>query len=286
VKGRSAANDPKPLRWGLTLAALLFLGVFVALPLMTVFGQALGNGLGAYWDAIRDPDALSAIRLTIVITVGAVVLNTVFGAAAAWALAKFRFRGRSVLLTLIDLPFAVSPVVAGLIFLLVFGRRGWLGPWLYNHDIRVVFAWPGILIATVFVTFPLVARQLIPLMESQGSDEEEAGLALGAGGWRVFFRITLPNIKWALLYGVILCSARAMGEFGAVSVLSGHIRGETDTMPLHVEAAYNDYNFTAAFAVASLLAGLALATLAVKSLLEWKIRGEHSGRSAAAEAET
>ncbi len=269
-------TDPAPLRWGLTVLALAFLGLFVALPLAAVFGQALEKGWQAYWAAIREPDALSAIRLTLLVAGIAVLSNLAFGLAAAWAIAKFQFRGKNVLVTLIDLPFAVSPVIAGLIYVLVFGARGWFGDWLDAHDIRIVFAVPGIVLATIFVTFPFVARELIPLMQSQGTDEEEAGISLGAGGWQVLYRITLPNIKWSLLYGIILCTARAMGEFGAVSVVSGHIRGQTNTMPLHVEVLYNEYNFAAAFAVASLLAILALVTLAAKSLLEWKMRRVYS----------
>jgi sulfate transport system permease protein len=274
--GSYRTSDPAPLRWALTLVALGFLGLFVALPLAAVFGQALEKGWGAYWAAIREPDAQSAIRLTLLATAVAVISNLAFGVAAAWAIAKFQFRGKSVLTTLIDLPFAVSPVIAGLIYVLVFGARGWFGEWLDAHDIRIVFAVPGIVLATIFVTFPFVARELIPLMQSQGTEEEEAGISLGAGGWQVLFRITLPNIKWSLLYGIILCTARAMGEFGAVSVVSGHIRGQTNTMPLHVEVLYNEYNFAAAFAVASLLAILALVTLAAKSLLEWKVRRAYS----------
>jgi sulfate transport system permease protein len=270
------ATDPAPLRWGLTLLALAFLGLFVALPLAAVFGQALEKGWQAYWAAIGEPDALAAIRLTLLAAAIAVLSNLAFGLAAAWAIAKFQFRGKNILITLIDLPFAVSPVIAGLIYVLVFGARGWFGDWLDAHDIRIIFAVPGIVLATIFVTFPFVARELIPLMQSQGTDEEEAGISLGAGGWQVLYRITLPNIKWSLLYGVILCTARAMGEFGAVSVVSGHIRGQTNTMPLHVEALYNEYNFAAAFAVASLLAILALVTLAAKSLLEWKMRRVYS----------
>jgi sulfate transport system permease protein len=280
----SSARDPAPLRWGLTLVALGFLGLFVALPLAEVFGQALEKGWQAYWAAIREPDALSAIRLTLLATAIAVACNLTFGIAAAWAIAKFQFRGKNALVTLIDLPFAVSPVIAGLIYVLVFGSQGWFGDWLDAHDIRIIFAVPGIVLATIFVTFPFVARELIPMMQSQGNDEEEAGLSLGAGGWQVLFRITLPNIKWSLLYGVILCTARAMGEFGAVSVVSGHIRGLTNTMPLHVEVLYNEYNFTAAFAVASLLALLALVTLAAKSFLEWKVRRVHSELQANPEA--
>jgi sulfate transport system permease protein len=270
------ATDPAPLRWGLTLLALAFLGLFVALPLAAVFGQALEKGWQAYWAAIGEPDALAAIRLTLLAAAIAVLSKLAFGLAAAWAIAKFQFRGKNILITLIDLPFAVSPVIAGLIYVLVFGARGWFGDWLDAHDIRIIFAVPGIVLATIFVTFPFVARELIPLMQSQGTDEEEAGISLGAGGWQVLYRITLPNIKWSLLYGVILCTARAMGEFGAVSVVSGHIRGQTNTMPLHVEALYNEYNFAAAFAVASLLAILALVTLAAKSLLEWKMRRVYS----------
>ena len=270
MKGR---KDPAPLQWGLTLAALGFLGLFVAMPLAAIFGQALEKGWRGYWAAVSQPDALAAIRLTLLATGIAVLSNLVFGVAAAWAIAKFQFRGKNVLITLIDLPFAVSPVIAGLVYVLVFGAQGWMGDWLGAHDIRIVFAVPGIVLATVFVTFPFVARELIPLMQSQGTEEEEAALSLGAGGWQVLFRVTLPNIKWSLLYGVILCTARAMGEFGAVSVVSGHIRGLTNTMPLEVEALYNEYNFTAAFAVASLLALLALVTLAAKSVIEWKMRG-------------
>lgn len=265
------------LRWTFILLALLFLALFVVLPLLAVFAQALEKGWSTYWMAIREPDALASIRLTLLATGIAVPLNVVFGIAAAWAIAKFQFRGKSFLVTLIDLPFAVSPVVSGLIFVLLFGSQGWLGGWLDRHDIRIIFAVPGIVLATVFVTFPFVARELIPIMQAQGSDEEEAALVLGAGGRQLFFRITLPNIKWSLLYGVILCTARAMGEFGAVSVVSGHIRGETNTMPLHVEILYNEYNFAAAFAVASLLALLALVTLATKRLLEWKMKRDPNG---------
>jgi sulfate transport system permease protein len=269
---RSPGNDPAPVRWGLTLTALSFLALFVALPLITVFVQALAKGWSTYWTAIREPDALAAIRLTLLATGIAVLLNSLFGLAAAWAVTKFQFPGKNVLITLIDLPFAVSPVIAGLIYVLVFGTQGWFGPWLGQHNVRIIFAVPGIVLATVFVTFPFVARELIPHMQARGTDEEEAALVLGAGGWHIFFRITLPNIKWSLLYGVILCTARAMGEFGAVSVVSGHIRGETNTVPLHVEILYNEYNFAAAFAVASLLAVLALVTLAAKRLLEGKVR--------------
>jgi sulfate/thiosulfate transport system permease protein len=271
-----ATQDPALVRWALTVLALLFLALFVVMPLVVVFEQALEKGWQTYWTAIREPDALAAIRLTLLAAAIAVPLNLVFGLAAGWSIAKFQFRGKNLLLTLIDLPFAVSPVIAGLIYVLLFGAQGWLGSWLADRNLRIIFAVPGIVLATVFVTFPFVAREIIPLMQAQGTDEEEAALVLGARGWQLFWRVTLPNIKWSLLYGVILCTARAMGEFGAVSVVSGHIRGITDTMPLHVEILYNEYNFAAAFAVASLLAILALVTLAVKRLLEWKMkeRGE------------
>ena len=270
-----ASRDPVWLRYGLTAVALLFLMVFVGLPLATVFSQALEKGWRAYGAAIAEPDALSSIRLTLVAAAIAVPLNLVFGVVAAWAIAKFQFRGKNVLLTLIDLPFAVSPVISGLIYVLVFGAQGWLGPWLEARDIKIIFAVPGIVLATIFVTFPFVARELIPLMQAQGTEEEEAALVLGASGWQLFFRVTLPNIKWSLLYGVILCTARAMGEFGAVSVVSGHIRGMTNTMPLHVEILYNEYNFAAAFAVASLLAVMALVTLVLKRIVEWKSRQDY-----------
>ena len=254
----------------LTAVVLLFVGGFLVLPLAAVFTEALRRGLGAYFAAFADADALAAIRLTLLTAAIAVPCNLVFGVAAAWAIARFDFRGKSVLTTLIDLPFAVSPVISGLIYVLIFGLQGWLGPWLLERNLQVIFAVPGIVLATIFVTFPFVARELIPLMQSQGSDEEYAALTLGAGGWQTFWRVTLPNIKWGLFYGVILCNARAMGEFGAVSVVSGHIRGETNTMPLHVEILYNEYNFVAAFAVASLLALLALVTLGLKTFVEWK----------------
>ncbi len=250
--------------------SLIFIGLFLILPLVAVFGQAFSKGLSAYFDAIRQPDTLAAIGLTLVTAAIAVPLNLIFGVAASWAISKFDFRGKNILLTLIDLPFAISPVVSGLIYVLLFGRQGWLWPWLSEHNIKIVFAVPGIVLATVLVTFPFIARELIPLMQAQGDEEEEAALVLGASGWQTFFRVTLPNIKWGLLYGVILCNARAMGEFGAVSVVSGHIRGLTNTIPLQVEILYNEYNFTASFAVASLLALLGLVTLAVKSLVEWK----------------
>lgn len=257
------------MRWLLIAIALAFVGLFLVLPLAAVFAQAFERGFRAYLTALQEPDALAAIRLTL-LTAGLVVpLNLIFGIAASWAIAKFEFRGKSLLITLIDLPFAVSPVVAGLIYVILFGLRGWMGPWLDAHGLKIIFAVPGIVLATLFVTFPLVARELIPLMQAQGSEEEEAALVLGAGGWQTFFRVTLPNIKWGLLYGIILCNARAMGEFGAVSVVSGHVRGLTNTMTLHVEILYNEYNFVGAFAVASLLALLALVTLIAKSLVAW-----------------
>lgn len=267
---RSATRDRHWVKWSLIAVSLLFFAVFLLLPLIAVFVEALRKGWAVYLAAIIEPDAQAAIRLTLIAAAIAVPLNLVFGVAAAWAVAKYQFPGKHFLTTLIDLPFSVSPVVAGLIYVLVFGAQGWLGPWLASYDIKVVFAVPGIVLATVFVTFPFIARELIPLMESQGSDEEEAAIVLGASGWQTFWRVTLPNIKWGLIYGVVLCNARAMGEFGAVSVVSGHIRGLTNTLPLHVEILYNEYNFVAAFAVASLLAGLALVTLAVKSVLEWR----------------
>ncbi|THF65316.1 sulfate ABC transporter permease subunit CysW [Pseudothauera rhizosphaerae] len=251
-------------------AALAFFALFLLLPLVAVFFEALRKGWGTYLTALSDADALAAIKLTLITALVAVPLNLVFGVAAAWAIAKFQFRGKHFLTTLIDLPFSVSPVIAGLIFVLLFGAQGWFGEWLSAHDIKIVFAVPGIVLATVFVTFPFVARELIPLMEAQGREEEEAATVLGANGFQTFWRVTLPNIKWGLLYGVILCNARAMGEFGAVSVVSGHIRGLTNTMPLHVEILYNEYNFAAAFAVASLLALLALVTLGLKTFIEWK----------------
>ena len=274
-------TEPVVVRVILIAAALLFLTLVLLLPLATVIVEALKKGAETYFAAIAEPDALSAIRLTLLTAAIAVPLNTVFGVAAAWAIAKFQFKGKQVLVTLIDLPFAVSPVISGLMFVLLFGSQGWFGPWLQSHDIKIIFALPGIVLATVFVTFPFVARELLPVMQAQGSGEEEAAASMGAGGWRIFWKITLPNIKWGLLYGVILCNARAMGEFGAVSVVSGHIRGQTNTMPLHIEILYNEYQFTASFAVASLLVLLALATLVVKSLLEWKQRMDfESGQSA------
>jgi sulfate/thiosulfate transport system permease protein len=261
---------PDASRLLLIAVALLFLGLFLVLPLLAVFVQALAKGAAAYVVAISDPAAWAAIRLTLVVAAIAVPFNLVFGVAAAWAIAKFEFRGKSTLITLIDLPFAVSPVIAGLMFILLFGSHGWFGGYLRAHHIRVVFAVPGIVLATIFVTFPFIARELIPVMQAQGKDDEETALSLGATGWQTFWRVTLPNIRWGLMYGVLLCNARAMGEFGAVSVVSGHIRGLTNTMPLHVEILYNEYNYTAAFAVASLLALLALLTLAGKSFLEWR----------------
>ncbi len=254
--------------------ALVFIVLFLVLPLAAVFAEALRKGLGAYWLALLEPDAWAAIRLTLLTAVVAVPLNLVFGVAAAWAIAKYEFRGKSFLTTLIDLPFSVSPIVAGLIYVLVFGAQGWFGPWLAEKNIKIIFAVPGIILATIFVTFPFIARELIPLMQSQGSEEEQAAIVLGASGWQTFWRVTLPNIKWGLIYGVILCNARAMGEFGAVSVVSGHIRGQTNTMPLHVEILYNEYQSVAAFAVASLLALLALVTLAIKTWVEWRHAAE------------
>jgi sulfate transport system permease protein len=274
---RTAANatrrdgpvtEPRAVRWILTGIALLFLALFLVVPLAAVFYQAFAKGVAFYFESLADPDALSAIKLTLLTAVIAVPLNLVFGLVASWCIAKFEFRGKALLTTLIDLPFSVSPVISGLIYVLLFGAQGWFGPWLQAHDVQIVFAVPGIVLATVFVTFPFVARELIPLMQAQGTDEEEAAHVLGASGWQIFRRVTLPNVKWGLLYGVILCNARAMGEFGAVSVVSGHIRGQTNTMPLHVEILYNEYNFAAAFAVASLLALLALVTLGLKLLAE------------------
>lgn len=278
-EGRTGVlTEPAWLKWALIGPALAYLGLFLFVPLASVFVQALEKGVGAYLSALREPDALSAIRLTLLTAAVAVPLNLVFGVAAAWAVAKFEFRGKNVLVTLIDLPFSVSPVISGLIYVLLFGLQGWVGPWLLDRNIKIIFAVPGLVLATVFVTFPFVARELIPLMEAQGTDEEEAARVLGAGGFQTFLRVTLPNVKWGLLHGVILCNARAMGEFGAVSVVSGHIRGATSTVPLHVEILYNEYNFAAAFAVASLLALLALVTLAAKSAVEWKFRPELAAR--------
>jgi sulfate transport system permease protein len=269
---RISTHESKSVTLLLIGVALGYLMLFLGLPLVAVFVEAFKKGWGLYWAALQEPDAWSAIELTLIVTAIAVPANLVFGVAAAWAIAKFEFKGKSLLITLIDLPFAVSPVVSGLIYVLLFGAQGWFGPWLQAHDIKLIFAVPGIVLATIFVTFPFIARELIPLMQAQGKEEEEAAVSLGASGWQTFWRVTLPNIKWGLLYGVILCNARAMGEFGAVSVVSGHIRGMTNTMPLHVEILYNEYNFVAAFAVASLLALLALATLLVKSLVEWQAK--------------
>ncbi len=267
-----ATREAAWVKYSLLLLALGYLLLFLAVPLLAVFVEALRKGWLVYWEALQEPDAVSAMRLTLLAAGIAVPANVLFGLTASWAIAKFDFRGKSLLLTLIDLPFAVSPVVSGLIYVLLFGAQGWLGPWLMAHDIKLIFAVPGIVLATIFVTFPFVARELIPLMQAQGREEEEAAISLGASGWQTFWRVTLPNIKWGLLYGVILCNARAMGEFGAVSVVSGHIRGLTNTLPLHVEILYNEYNFVAAFSVASLLTLLALVTLLVKSLVEWHAR--------------
>lgn len=268
---RPAVGEPLWLRVLLVGVALLFLGLFLGLPLAVVFAQALARGVATFWAGLTDPDALSAVGLTLGVAAIAVPLNVVFGVAASWAITKFQFHGKSLLLTLIDLPFSVSPVISGLVYVLLFGLHGVLGPWLRDHHVQIIFAVPGIVLATVFVTFPFVARELIPLMQEQGVEDEEAAIVLGANGWQTFRLVTLPNIRWGLLYGVLLCNARAMGEFGAVSVVSGHIRGLTTTMPLHVEILYNEYNFVAAFAVASLLALLALVTLAAKTLLEWRM---------------
>ena len=271
---QAGTTEPVWVRWTLISVALGFIFLFLILPLAAVFTEALRKGLGAYLEALKEPDAWTAIRLTIVTAALVVPLNLVFGVAAAWSIAKFEFRGKAFLTTLVDLPFSVSPVVAGLVYVLLFGAHGWIGPWLQAHDIKIVFAVPGIVLATVFVTFPFIARELIPLMQSQGTEEEQAAMVLGASGWQTFWHVTLPNIKWGLVYGVILCNARAMGEFGAVSVVSGHIRGQTNTMPLHVEILYNEYQSVAAFAVASLLALLALLTLVIKSVVEWQFERE------------
>ena len=274
---RPGVSEPAWVRWTLIGIALAFLLINLALPLAAVFAGALAKGLAAFRIAIGEKDALAAMRLTLLVAGIAVPLNIVFGLAASWAITKFDFRWKSVLITLIDLPLSVSPVVSGLIYVLLFGLQGWLGPWLREHDIQIVFAVPGIVLATVFVTFPFVARELIPLMQEQGRNDEEAARSLGASGFQTFWHVTLPNIRWGLLYGVLLCNARAMGEFGAVSVVSGHIRGLTNTLPLHIEILYNEYNYVAAFAVASLLAGLALVTLVAKSLLEWRFRDQLAG---------
>ncbi len=267
---RVTTTEARWVRWTLTGVALAFLLLFLVLPLAAVFAEALRKGVGAYFTALQEPDAWSAIRLTLLTAAIAVPLNLVFGIAAAWCIAKYEFRGKAFLTTLVDLPFSVSPVVAGLIYVLMFGAQGWFGPWLAEHDVKIIFAVPGIVLATIFVTFPFIARELIPLMQAQGNEEEQAAIVLGATGWQTFWYVTLPNIKWGLIYGVILCNARAMGEFGAVSVVSGHIRGQTNTMPLHVEILYNEYQSVAAFAVASLLALLALVTLIIKSVVQWR----------------
>lgn len=276
-------TEPRWVRWLLTAIALLFLGLFLVVPTVSVFVNAFSKGWDVYWAALREPVALSAIGLTLLTAAITVPLNVVFGVAAAWAITRFDFRGKNLLITLIDVPFSVSPVISGMVFVLMFGAQGWFGPWLYEHDIKIIFAVPGIVLATVFVTFPFVARELIPLMQAQGVEEEQAALVLGANGWQMFWRVTLPKIKWGLLYGVILCNARAMGEFGAVSVVSGHIRGKTNTIPLHVEILYNEYSFAASFAVASLLALLALVTLIAKSLVEWKAHTDFKNAGVAAE---
>ncbi|MGP9767235.1 sulfate ABC transporter permease subunit CysW [Halomonas sp. AOP13-D3-9] len=266
---RRATEEPAWLRLSLIIIALAFLGLFLVLPLIVVLYSAFSQGLSAWQAAVTEPDALAAIRLTLLVVIIVVPANMVFGVATAWAVAKFEFRGKSILISLIDMPFAISPVVVGLIFVVMFGSQGWLGPWLYEHDLQILYAVPGIVIVIIFGTLPFIARELIPLMQQQGKEEEEASLTLGANGWKTFWYVTLPNIKWGLIYGIILCNARAMGEFGAVAVVSGRIRGETNTMPLHIEVLYNEYMFTAAFAVSSLLTGLALVTIAIKSAVEW-----------------
>ena len=292
TKRRVVATEAPWVRALLIGTALVFVVLFLVLPLAAVFAEALRKGFDAYIEALKEPDAWSAIRLTLITAAIAVPLNLAFGIAAAWCIAKYEFRGKAFLTALVDLPFSVSPVVAGLIYVLVFGAQGWLGPWLAAHDIKIIFAVPGIVLATVFVTFPFIARELIPLMQAQGREEEEAAIVLGASGWQTLWRVTLPNVKWGLLYGVILCNARAMGEFGAVSVVSGHIRGLTNTLPLHVEILYNEYNFAAAFACASLLALLALVTLAIKSAIEWRGEqaaahaGQHAGKHAGNEEQS
>lgn len=267
---KNPLSTPAAAKWGLITLALLFLGLVLVLPLAAVFVEAFRKGFGAFYDSVAEPDALAAMKLTLLVAAIAVPLNMIFGVTASWAITKFDFRGKSFLITLIDLPFSVSPVVSGLIYVLLFGSSSILHPWLRANDVEIIFAVPGIVLATVFITFPFVARELIPLMTEQGRENEEAALSLGASGWQTFWHVTLPNIRWGLFYGVLLCNARAMGEFGAVSVVSGHIRGETNTMPLHVEILYNEYNFVAAFSVASLLAALALVTLVIKSVLEWR----------------
>jgi sulfate transport system permease protein len=282
---RLATDESPVVKVVLVGTSLAFLTLVLFVPLAAIFAEALKKGLWVYFTSFTDPNALAAARLTLLVAAICVPLNLVFGLAAAWAIAKFQFPGKSFLITLIDLPFAVSPVISGLIFVLLFGMRGWLGPWLDGHGIQIIFAVPGVILATLFVTFPFVAREVIPLMQEQGTDEELAAVSLGASGWQTFRRVTLPNVKWALLYGVILCNARAMGEFGAVNVVSGHIRGKTNTLPLQVEILYNEYNFVAAFAVASLLALLALITLAAKSVVEWRVRREYEAALEPARAE-
>ena len=274
TRGLAVTTERLPVRVILITVAVIFLVLFLLLPLAAVFFEAFRAGMTAYFAAITEPDAVAAIKLTLLVAAIAVPANLIFGLAASWAIAKFEFTGKSLLNSLIDLPFSVSPVISGLIYVLLFGLQGFLGPWLQSHNIQIIFGLPGIVLATIFVTFPFVARELVPLMQEQGTQDEEAALSLGASGWQTFFRVTLPNIRWALLYGVVLCNARAMGEFGAVSVVSGHIRGKTNTMPLHVEILYNEYNFAAAFAVASLLALLALVTLVIKITLEWRYAGQ------------
>ena len=274
---RSATTEPVWVKWTLIGVSLTFLTFFLFVPLAIVFVEAFKKGVDVYIASITEPDALSAIKLTLIAAGISVPMNLLFGVAAAWCIAKFEFRGKNVLLTLIDLPFSVSPVISGLIYVLIFGLQGWFGEWLRDHDLKVIFAIPGIVLATTFVTFPFIARELIPLMQAQGTEQEEAARVLGANGWQIFWRVTVPNIKWALLYGVILCNARAMGEFGAVSVVSGHIRGQTNTMPLHIEIVYNEYQFAAAFAVASLLAGLALVTLVLKYIVEQRVKAHKRG---------
>jgi sulfate transport system permease protein len=271
-RARRATEDPPAIRWLLTAVALAFLAALVLVPAAAVVSEALRGGLRLWWRAVSDPIALAAVRLTLLVAAVAVPLNALFGLAAAWSVTRFRYRGKDVLVSLVDLPFGVSPVISGMVTVLLFGAHGWFGPWLVGHGVKIVFAVPGIVLATVFVTFPFVARELIPFMQAQGVEEEEAALTLGASGWQILTRVTLPNVKWSLLYGVILCNARAMGEFGAVSVVSGHIRGQTNTIPLHVEVLYDEYAFQAAFAVATLLFLLALVTLVAKKLLEWRQR--------------
>ncbi|UHD47097.1 sulfate ABC transporter permease subunit CysW [Aureimonas altamirensis] len=279
VHQRGVTTESRPVKWLLIGISLAFLGFFLFLPLVAVFVEALRNGLAMYWSAITEPDAVAAMKLTLMVAAIAVPLNLVFGVAAAWAIAKFEFRGKSLLITFIDLPFSVSPVIAGFVFILLFGAQGYFLPVTQSLGLQIVFALPGIVLATIFVTLPFVARELIPLMQEQGTGDEEAAISLGAGGWKTFLLVTLPNVRWALLYGVLLCNARAMGEFGAVSVISGRIRGYTNTMPLHVEILYNEYAFSAAFAVATLLALLALVTLGVKTLLEWRYAGDLAAAS-------